>query len=286
MHITYEKLIVDENSLFHFQEFKQKRYTSPFHLHDEFELILINRSHGKLYVGNQVTNFSGGDIFFFAPGMPHCFYNTKDYEKEGMLAHAIVVQFKPNFLGEDFFNKTESYKLKELIGLAKSGIQFTNPSKTIIKRIKELGKTNNLQKLGHLLFILSELANTKDYSLLTTGAIIQNISELKNINEVIQYVAENFQKEISLAKAAEIANMQKAAFCRYFKRRTKKKFMEFVNETRIVHAQKLLTETNKNILEIAYECGYESSSYFYRTFKKYHNVSPVNYRKQIQNRHA
>ncbi|WP_346857937.1 AraC family transcriptional regulator [uncultured Draconibacterium sp.] len=285
MHITYEKLVVDENSLFHFQEFKQKRYTSPFHIHDEFELILINRSHGKLYVGNQVTNFSDGDVFLFAPGIPHCFYNTKDYEKAGQLAHATVVQFKYDFLGADFFNKTEAYKLKELISLAESGILFTNPSGRIIKRINELGKTNNLQKLGHLLFILSEMANTKDYSLLSTGPIIHNISESKNINEVIQYVAENFQKEISLAKAAEIAHMQKAAFCRYFKRRTKKKFMEFVNETRIAHAQKLLTETDKNILEVAYECGYESSSYFYRTFKKYHNVSPVNYRKQIQNRY-
>ncbi|WP_319231965.1 AraC family transcriptional regulator [Draconibacterium orientale] len=286
MHITFEKLVVDENSLFHFQEFKQQRFTSPFHLHDEFELILINRSHGKLYVGNEVTNFSDGDVFFFAPEIPHCFYNIKDYEKEGVLAHATVIQFKSDFLGVDFFNKTEAFKLKELISLAKSGILFTNPSKQIIRRIKEIGETNNLQKLGHLLFILSELANTKDYSLLSSGQIIYKMSESENVNEVIQYVAENFQKEISLAKAAEIANMQKAAFCRYFKRRTKKKFMQFVNETRIAHAQKLLIETDKNILEVAYECGYESSSYFYRTFKKYHQVSPVTYRKQIQNRYT
>ncbi|WP_319511994.1 AraC family transcriptional regulator [uncultured Draconibacterium sp.] len=285
MHATYEKLVVDENSLFHFQEFKQERFTSPFHIHDEFELILVNKSHGKLYVGNQVTNFSDGDVFLFAPDIPHCFHNTKGFELEGELAHAVVVQFKSDFLGEDFFNKTEAYKLKELTGLAKSGILFTNPSKRIIQRIKELGKTNNLQKLGYLLFILSELANTKNYKLLTSGQIIHNISESQNINEVIKYVAENFQREISLAKAAEIANMQKAAFCRYFKRRTKKKFMEFVNETRIAHAQKLLIETDKNILEVAYECGYESSSYFYRIFKKYHNVSPVNYRKQIRNRY-
>jgi AraC-like DNA-binding protein len=284
MHITKEKLIVDENSFFHFQEFRQRRFTSPFHIHDEFELILISRSQGKLYVGNEVTNFSDGDVFLFAPGIPHCFYNTKEYENLGELAHAVVVQFKPDFLGKDFFNKTESFKLRELITLSKSGILFTNPSHKIIKRIENLGNTNSLQKLGYLLFILSELANTRDYKLLTSGQIIHNISESTNINAIIQYVAENFQKEISLEKAAEIANMQKAAFCRYFKRRTKKKFMEFVNETRIAHAQKLLIETDKNVLEVAYECGYESSSYFYRIFKKYHKVSPVNYRTQIQNR--
>jgi AraC-like DNA-binding protein len=74
--------------------------------------------------------------------------------------------------------------------------------------------------------------------------------------------------------------MQKSAFCRYFKRKTKKRFMEFVNETRLAHAIKLLVETDKNILEIAFECGYESSSYFYRLFRKQNKVSPQEYRKQ------
>jgi AraC-like DNA-binding protein len=286
MHIAYEKLRVDENCLFHFREFVLERFTSPLHVHDEFELILIKKSHGKLYVGNEVANFSDDDVFLFAPGIPHCFYNSKDYEKGGVLAHALVVQFKHDFLGKDFFNKTESYKLKQLINLSKAGIHFNNPSKRLKSRIQNLDKQNNLQKLGYLLFILSELANNKEYTLLTSGRLILNITESKVINDVFQYVAENFQKDISLGKAADIANMQKSAFCRYFKRRTKKKFMEFVNEIRLTHAQKLLVETDKNILEIAYECGYESTSYFYRGFKHYNKMSPVNYRKKIQSRYT
>lgn len=282
MHISYERLISDENSLFHFQEFIQKRFISPFHIHDEFELILIHKSHGKLYVGNEVTNFSDGDLFLFAPGIPHCFYNTRDYEKGGVRAHALVIQFKNDFLGKDFFNKTESFQLRKLISLSDSGILFTRPSKRVLNRIESIGRTNNLQKLGHLLFVLSELANTRDYSLLTSGQHIPNISETNNVNDVIQYVAENFQKSISLAEAAKIAHMQKAAFCRYFKRKTKKKFTEFVNETRIMHAQRLLAETDKNILEVAYECGYESSSYFYRVFKHHKHISPKSYRLQMQ----
>jgi AraC-like DNA-binding protein len=286
MHIAYEKLRVDENCLFHFQEFVQERFDSPLHVHDEFELILIAKSHGKLYVGNEVTNFTENDVFLFAPGIPHCFYNTKDYERGGVPAHALTVQFKYDFLGKDFFDKTESYKVKQLINLSKAGIHFNNPSKRLKSRIQNLDKQNNLQRLGYLLFVLSELANSREYTLLTSDNLLLNNSESQVINDVIQYVAENFQKDISLGKAADIANMQKSAFCRYFKRRTKKRFMEFVNETRLKHAQKLLVETDKNVLEIAYECGYESTSYFYRVFKHYNLISPVNYRKNIQSRYT
>lgn len=286
MHIAYEKLRVDENCLFHFQEFVQERFDSPLHVHDEFELILIAKSHGKLYVGNEVTNFTENDLFLFAPGIPHCFYNTKDYERGGVPAHALTVQFKYDFLGKDFFDKTESYKVKQLIKLSKAGIHFKNPSKRLISRIRNLDKQNDLQRLGNLLFVLSELANHREYTLLTSDNLLLNNSESQVINDVIQYVAENFQKDISLGKAADIANMQKSAFCRYFKRRTKKRFMEFVNETRLKHAQKLLVETDNNILEIAYECGYESASYFYRVFKHYNKLSPVNYRKNIHSRYT
>jgi AraC-like DNA-binding protein len=76
--------------------------------------------------------------------------------------------------------------------------------------------------------------------------------------------------------------MQKAAFCRYFKRKTKKKFTEFVNETRIMHAQKLLSESDKTISEVAFECGYENTSYFNRQFKLCCNTSPSVFRNQVK----
>lgn len=101
------------------------------------------------------------------------------------------------------------------------------------------------------------------------------------INDVYKYVAENFQNEISFTEASSIANMQRAAFCRSFKRKTQKKFTDFVNETRITHAQKLLAETDKTMQEIAFDCGYTNTSYFNRQFRKYCNVTPVEFKKQI-----
>jgi len=284
MQIAYEKLVVDENSLFHYQEFIQPRFTSPFHMHDEFELIVINKSHGKLYLGNNVVNFSDGNLFLFAPGLPHCFYNTQGYEKGEIMAHAFVIFFKRDFLGDSFFGKTETMQLNRLIKKSQSGVQILNPSKDLIKRILFLGKKKNLEKLGEFILILNEIAGRKCIELSTSiGELrISGLSESKIVNDVFKYVAENFQRNITLGTAASIANMQKAAFCRYFKRKTKKKFSEFVNEIRIMHARKLLSETDEMVKEVAYECGYESNSYFNRQFKNSCNMSPFDFRKNIR----
>jgi AraC-like DNA-binding protein len=286
MQISYEKLIVDEKSLFHFQEFIQPRFTSPFHLHDEFELIAILKSHGKLYVGNNVTNFSDGNLFLFSPGLPHCFYNTRGFEKGDEMAHAVGVYFKKDFLGTDFFKRTEVSQLARLIGQSEFGVQVVNPSKTILNKLIGLKKKKNLERLGDFLLILNELATQKTIKLLSIENLITagSLAGSKVINDVFRYVAENFQKEITFSTASSVANMQRAAFCRYFKRKTKKKFTEFVNETRIMHARKLLAETDKTIIEVAFECGYKNTSYFNRQFRIICNAVPSEFRDQVRQR--
>jgi len=286
MEITYEKLYFDENSLFHYQEFIQPHFTSPFHLHDEFELIFILKSHGKLFVGNSITNFTDGDLYFFAPGLPHCFFNTRGYDKENEAAHAIVIQFRKNFLGSTFFEKTEVSNLKRLMKMAESGIQFINPDKSLLERIHSLNQKKGIERLSDLLLLLNDISSRNSFKLLSAENTLKlsGLNDSKIINNVYKYVAENFQRKISFDTAASVANMQRSAFCRYFKRKTKKKFSQFVNEIRIMHSCKLLAETDKTIIEVAFECGYENTSYFNRQFRIYCNNSPRAFREQIKHK--
>ncbi|MGD0754831.1 MAG: AraC family transcriptional regulator [Bacteroidales bacterium] len=284
MEVAYEKLYLDENSLFHYQEFIQPHFTSPFHLHDEFELILIVKSHGKLFIGNGITNFTDGELYLFAPGLPHCFFNTRGYDKGNESAHAIVIQFRKDFLGNVFFEKTEVSNLKSLIKKAEFGVQFINPDKSLQKEIRTLNQKKGLKKLADFLLLLNDLAGMDDIKLLSTENTfrLSGLNDSKIINNVYSYVAENFQKKISFDNAASVANMQRSAFCRYFKRKTKKKFTQFVNEVRIMHSCKLLAETDKTVIEVAYECGYESTSYFNRQFRLFCNNSPKEFREQFK----
>src|SRR3546814_8566341 len=82
-------------------------FTSPYHFHDAYELIIIPNSQGKLYAGTKILNFTDGEVFLFGPGLAHCFLNDRSFKEKGETAHAIVVFFKEDFLGEGFFANAE-----------------------------------------------------------------------------------------------------------------------------------------------------------------------------------
>jgi AraC-like DNA-binding protein len=95
-------------------------------------------------------------------------------------------------------------------------------------------------------------------------------------------VRKHFTETIQLEDISAIANMTVPSFCRYFKRVTGKTFTEFVNEFRIVHACKLLSEERHTISEVCYESGFNNFSHFNRLFKEKTGQSPNAYRKSVE----
>jgi AraC-like DNA-binding protein len=94
----------------------------------------------------------------------------------------------------------------------------------------------------------------------------------------------NFQKEVTLEAVANIASMNPAAFCRYFKRITNKSFIQFLNEIRIGYACKLLLDDKFSVSQICYESGFNNLSNFNKQFKAATNKTPQDYKLQHQNK--
>jgi AraC-like DNA-binding protein len=280
MRLSYEKLKTNEKSIFFFSEFMQHRLESPFHYHDEYEMIYMKKANGKLFVGNHVINFDNNELYLFAPGLAHCFYNSTRNEAKKEMAHGYLFQFETDFLGSEFIDKEETSQLKKLFEKAKYGIQITDPSQSLVDKIINLKDCNGIQRLANLLLIFGDVMAHK-YKLLTTQitSAINTPTDSKNILDVYKYVEDNFQNDISFSDAASVANMQNAAFCRYFKRKALKKFSTYVNEVRISHAQKLLAETDKPTSEICFDCGFNNLTYFNKQFKIFFKMSPLQYRK-------
>ena len=67
------------------------------------------------------------------------------------------------------------------------------------------------------------------------------------------------------------------------KSQTNKTFIQFLIEYRINNALKLLIQSDKDIKNICYECGFNNYSHFNRSFKKINLISPSDYRKKILN---
>ncbi|WP_259066742.1 helix-turn-helix domain-containing protein [Mucilaginibacter sp. X4EP1] len=281
---TYEVLKPSNGQSFLVRRFASVAFDAPYHFHEEYELTYILSGSGKRYVGNHMEDFTAGDLVFLGPNLPHCWKlePAKDEKAEGS---AIVIQFNASFLGNDFFNKGELKYIKKLFQRSSSGISFKRSIQTAIKnRLIVLGdEKNSFKMLIELLEILQRLATSNDFNLLDQNSVVaeRTLAEQERINPVFAYLVDNFRSHVSLDEAASIANMTPNAFCKYFKKTTRKTFMETIIEYRINYATQQLVQTDKPISEISFESGFGDVSHFYKMFKLKMSASPLNYRKKF-----
>lgn len=258
-------------------------FFTEFHFHPEVELVYIHKGTGTQVVGNSLIDFKPGDLTLLGSGLPHlwkCDENLKSKKAE-----ATVIHFLPSLFGEAFWNLPENNSIKQLLEKAKMGLQFNKKTKQeAIVLLQEILQAPSSKKIILLLQLLHLLANTTSNKTLTTKKTQGDYSTKTNerMNKVMQYVFDNYLQPIQLKKIASIANMTEPAFCRYFKANTKKSFTKFIQELRINHACKLLSETEKSIAIICYESGFNNVSNFNRYFKQQMKLTPLAYRTKIQ----
>jgi AraC-like DNA-binding protein len=281
---SYEVLQPASGQSFLIRKFGKLAFDAPYHFHEEFELTYIVHGRGKRYVGSHMEDFSSGDLVLLGPNLPHCWKVEPDMQDRED-ASAIVVQFNANFLGDDFFDKAELQSIKKLFQRSASGISFSPVLRnTINKSLKLLAdEKSNFKMLIGLLEIMQRLSISSEYKLLDRQRSVaeQSRAEQERINPVFAYLVENFRGRVSLDEASGIAHMTPNAFCKYFKKITRKTFMETVIEYRLNYATQQLIQTDKPISEISFDSGFGDVSHFYKMFKHKMHQSPLNYRKNF-----
>jgi transcriptional regulator GlxA family with amidase domain len=133
--------------------------------------------------------------------------------------------------------------------------------------------------------ILKELATTDDYTILNADgfAFETQPQDNKKIDLVFKCINANFNRHIPLDEVADLVSMTIPAFCRFFKKTTSKTFTKLVNEYRVVHATKLLSESQKSITDISFECGFNNFSHFNKLFNEFTGKSASKYRGEMLN---
>jgi len=257
-------------------------FPTPWHYHPEIELVLMLERTGKKYVGSSITDFEPGDLCLIGGLLPHYYKSDEEYHKnnEELRARSIVCHFNFDFVGTPFWEAPESFAIKALLERSKRGIQFSSDtSKKVEDRLRKLSEVEGMSRLLLFLEILDELAKSKDIEYLTTDPIqIRNEVDSDRIKKVLEHVSENFQNQIMLDDVAQLANMSESAFSRYFKKRTRKTFSNFLTEIRIEYACKLLQNDKMSISQIAFDSGFYNLSNFNRQFKSIKKITPLAYR--------
>lgn len=283
MKVSYRHISTSEDASFAIKEFCQPHFTNTFHYHRGYEVTLIVKSSGQVYVGNKVVNYNEGQIFMFGPGLVHCFSNDNLTVGKGEKVHAIVVQFDADFMGKDFFDTLELRNIKALMQRSAYGIMFGNNHPSLHQLFTRFQPNQQMKNLIVLLEILEELCqrNKEEGVIITDDSrkVQYKESDAEKLSSIFNYVLENYHRDVDIQTAASLACMSEAAFCRYFKRNTHKTFSQFVNEIRISHATRLLIGKEDSITDICYACGFDNVSYFNRQFKVHQGITPREYRK-------
>ena len=252
-----------------------------WHFHPELELVYVNKGQGKTHIGNHLSYFNNSQLILIGANLPHNGFADR------LTANGTetTVQFKSDFLGADFINIPEMTHVSALFDRAKKGIRFGIETKAKIGvKIDKLHKHTGLDHVLKFLSILNYLAKTKDYTLLNADGIAleTNPQDSDKISSIYKYVNNNFQNHITLDEIADKVSMTVPAFCRYFKKTTGKTFTQLVNEYRVVHATKLLNESQMSIADICFECGFNNFSHFNKQFNDVTGKSASQYRKEIK----
>jgi len=260
-------------------------FTYPWHFHSEFEIVYVLKSSGTRFVADSIEAFNEGDITLIGSNLPHFW---KSGNSDGAVGNdrvnAIVVQFHTDFFRDEINAYPEFYKISELLKRASTGVHFLDPaSEKIGKMLKRLLKLNGMERILYFIKLLDFMARTENYRILASNTYLLEDPKVlsRRLDKIMHFIITNYQRKLTLDEVAGKIGMNTAAFSRYFKEKTGKNFIFFVNEMRIGYACKLLIENILPVTQICFECGFNNVSNFNRMFKRQTGYTPGMYQQQF-----
>ncbi len=259
---------------------------SHFHFHDACEIVLIEEGYGKRIVGDHVEEFEEGDLVLMGPNLPHIWRNDNEFflEHNKLRVKATVIYFAPAMVLSLITGTDAGEQVGQLFTRAARGLRFGHKTNALLAgKFSDIVHAEGLKKVSLFLETVDLLSHAKDFTYLASETYKNAMTsrDAGRFNDVYQHLITNFHRDIPLDEIAGVARMSPTAFCRYFRTRTQKSFVQFLQEIRIAHACKLLRHENLSIMEVCLESGYNNLVNFNKCFKNITSQSPSEYRKKL-----
>jgi len=264
--------------------FRDSRGYVPYHYHGEYELMYVIRGCGTRIVGSSIETFGSGDFVFMGPELPHVWNGELPSSGASRESEYIYLCFSKDIFGPGFFSLPELQDVKKLLDRSVQGIKFSGTALAEGAEIlRQMVKEKKARRFILLLSLLDILSSSKEGKTLNSRsfAFSPEGQEGDRINKAMKYILDHYHQDISVEKIADHIGMSPNAFSRFFKSKTYKHFIEFVNEVRITNATRMLASDSQSIADVAYHCGYNSLSNFNRHFKRHTRITPMEYKQKL-----
>lgn len=281
MRTIYQKLPLKEGHSFVARTYRTPHFETPWHQHDEIELLLCTGCPGTSFIGDYIGAYQKGEVYLLGKNLPHWFKKGD----ESKIGEALVIQFNASLFGDSLDSLPEFGSIRNILIVSSRGIRLRSGLNTSVrKRLEKTERQPPFERYLNLLSCLYDISISQEYDILS-NMNLESIShtEFERISKVYEYSFENFKTNITLQQMADLTNQSVSNFCKYFKLNTKKTYVEFLNGIRISFASNKLKNTDDTITEICYESGFRNWANFSRQFKKTQGVSPSEYRRKFKN---
>lgn len=255
--------------------------TVRWHFHPEYELNFITHTSGRFYVGDHTGTFAPGQLFMVGPNVPHNWISEVP-DNQPVPERCVVLQFS----GKSIMGGIEAFpelgQLQRLLANSQRGIAFSQATThKAAPLLTALLTAKGFQRVQLFLSLLEILAHAPDSKLLATPTFRPDPKgyQSSTINQVLAYLAEHMDEQLSESDLARYAGMEPSAFSRFFRRHTDLPFIQYLNRLRINRACELLIASDKPVTDICYACGFNNVSNFNRQFLTQKAMPPSRFRR-------
>ena len=262
---------------------KESYFYDILHKHPEYQITLIVEGAGTLICDDYLGRFKPGDVVMFGPNQPHVLKCDEEFYQDdsSKFAHAVSVFFSHEALNRTVLNLEEMQGLASFLEKGKNGFRFSDDvASKVASILKEIQPAREMELVIGFLNLLNFLMSDEEPEILSHHPRKMNDVEGQRMNAVMQYTLQNFRNHITIDEISSVANMTPNAFCKYFKARTRKTYLNYLNELRIAYACRKLRD-DLAVSQVAHQSGFQNLSHFNRCFKKIMGITPGKYGREI-----
>jgi len=246
------------------------------HVHAHHEVYFLLAGQRRYFIGHTIYDVTPGNLVFIPAGQLHRTTTPTGVGYERYLLS---------------FDEADTGALTDAVGrdawnhLLHSGcLQLPPEAARQVQRILEQLEQELTRALPYGEAVMGHLLQAVLLTALRFGKPKppSTAESADKVQEVARYISENFSQELTLEDAAKMACMERTYFSKRFKKLTGVGFYEYLTKTRLTEAQRLLTQTQLPVGEIAERCGFSSGNYFGDVLRSYTGLSPTAWRRRTE----
>lgn len=263
---------------------KNLNNTINWHWHDDLQLCYVPRGDISIFLSGSRLDLCEGEGAFINSGFLHMVKPERDPD-----SIFVCINFSPKllrlFAGSVCEQKYVTPFLKKPEYHACRFRKETEWESRCLQTIVKMKELYEAKPFGYEYRIVSELfriwteiichyrpeEEQKDLHSMEKGD--------SAAHQIMAYIHDHYAENITIEKISEEVSFSPGECCRLFKRVTRSTIFSYLRVYRITKSTELLKNTELSISDIAYRCGFSSTSYFIDTFKKSTGMTPLKFRK-------